>query len=97
MCPRDVDYQDLQIQEMKFDVTEMKSSITKFKSELTDLCEHSKSAKGEIVRLQEKFDLEVKSEIKNVKSKLEEVDKCLNEKLDALVEKIGYLIKHMDE
>ena len=93
MCPReDVDYQDLQMQQLNSDLAEVKS-------ELADVCNHLMSAKEGMGRHEVKSDLAlvhedlqlqgVKLELAQVKSELSEVQKSLEEKLDAVLAMLG--------
>ncbi|XP_068731242.1 uncharacterized protein [Montipora capricornis] len=84
----DVDYGNLHIQEVKFELTETKSEITEAKTELTGAKFEIQETKTELMGVITELSV-VKSEVNAVKSQLREATKSLNKKLDALLTKVS--------
>ena len=86
MCPKeDVDYQNLELQELK-------SGLDDLKSDVADVCKHI-NVREELHRQEVKSELEysladVRSDLAEVKSKMAEVNRSLEEKLDAVLAKL---------
>ncbi|XP_068684413.1 uncharacterized protein [Montipora foliosa] len=84
----DVDYGNLHMQEVKFELTETKSEITEAKTELTGAKFEIQEMKAELMGVKTELSV-VKSEVNAVKSQLREATRGLNEKLDALLTKVS--------
>lgn len=84
----DVDYRNLHMQEVKFELTETKLEITEAKTELSETKSEIQETKAELMEVKSELS-EVKSEVNAVKSQLREATRSLNEKLDALLTKVS--------